>query len=399
MNFGIESENPVVKQIIDGAVPRPAQLAAARGILPLPHQDLLEVLVAFASSDDAELASSANETLAGQDTHLLVGSIKTDTVPASVLNYYASRNTTPKEVSEAIVTHPKTPTESIVRFARETTDGELLELVSLNQQLLIKAPAIIEAIIANPHRTSEAERRAAETRREFFEKERGQQQIAAELRAQGKEAAAEFIEQTDLSEDDAAFLAQFIEVSDVDIDDSWLALDYIEELYEETDEQRQLIASKILSEMTADEADMSTERVAVLNAIMRMGMKDRVKLAMKGDREARNILIRDPNRIVVQAVVNNPRITEQEIEKIAAMRTVPEEILRSIANSRQWSKSYAVVHNIARNPRAPIANVLTILARLQLKDLAALANNKNVSDAVRRQAFRLKQARSGISRS
>ena len=108
MNFGIESENPVVKQIIDGAVPRPAQLAAARGILPLPHQDLLEVLVAFASSDDTELAASATETLAGQDTRLLVGSIKTETVPASVLNYYASRNTTPKEVSEAIVTHPKT---------------------------------------------------------------------------------------------------------------------------------------------------------------------------------------------------------------------------------------------------------------------------------------------------
>lgn len=395
MNFRIESENPVVKQIIERAVPRPAQLAAARGVLPLPHQDLLEVLVAFANSEDAELAASANETLAAQDPHLLVGSIKADSVPAAVLDYYAGRSTTPKDVAEAIVTHHKTPAESIVRFARETNDSELLELVSLNQQLLIQTPAIIDAIIANPHRTSEAERRAAETRREFFEKERGQQQIAAELRAQGKEAAAEFIEQTELSDDDAAFLAQFIEVADADVDDSWLGLEYIEELYEETDEQRQAIANKILSEMTADEADMSSERVAVLNAIMRMGMKDRVKLAMKGDREARNILIRDPNRIVAQAVVNNPRITEQEIEKIAAMRTIPEEILRQIANSRQWSRSYSIVHNIARNPRAPIANVLTILSRLHLKDLAALSGNKNVSDAVRRQALRLKSARSG----
>lgn len=399
MNFGIESDNPVVKQIVEGAVPRPAQLAAARGILPLPHQDLLEVLVIFANSNDAELAAGAIETLASQDPHLLVGSIKADSIPASVLAYYATRKNTAKEVSEAIVAHPKTPAESIARFASETTDGELLELVSLNQQLLIKAPAIIDAIIANPHRTSEAERRAAETRREFFEKERGQQQIAAELRAQGKVAAAEFIEQTELSDDDAAFLAQFIEVADSDVNDSWLGLEYIEELYEETDEQRQAIANKILSEMTADNADMSSERVAMLNAIMRMGMKDRVKLAMKGDREARNILIRDPNRIVAQAVVNNPRITEQEIEKIAAMRTIPEEILRQIANSRQWSRSYSVVHNIARNPRAPIANVLTILSRLHLKDLGALSGNKNVSDAVRRQALRLKQARSGGARS
>jgi hypothetical protein len=128
---------------------------------------------------------------------------------------------------------------------------------------------------------------------------------------------------------------------------------------------------------------------------MKMGMKDRMRLAMKGDREARNILIRDPNRIVCQAVVANPRITEQEIERIAAMRSVSEDILRKIANDRQWARSYAVVHNLARNPRTPIANVLTILSRLQLRDLSALSKNKNVSDAVRRQAFRLAQMRTG----
>ena len=52
---------------------------------------------------------------------------------------------------------------------------------------------------------------------------------------------------------------------------------------------------------------------------------------MKGDREARNILIRDPNRIVSQAVVKNPRITEQEVETIAPMRSITEDILRQIA--------------------------------------------------------------------
>jgi arsenate reductase-like glutaredoxin family protein len=396
MSFEIESENPVVRQIIERAVPRPAQIAAARGVLPLPHADLLEVLVSFAGSDDAELASSARETLSGQDAHTLIASIKTNGVSRSVLDFYALQESTPKDVRESIVTNAKTPAATIVQFAKQTSDSDLIELISLNQQLLIQTPAIIDAIIANPHRTSEAERRAAETKREFFEKERGIQQIAAELRAQGKEAAAEFVEQAEFaSDDDAIFLAQFIEVPDSETDDSWLGLEYIEEMYEETDAQRQAIMSKILSELTADEADLSSERVSALNRIMRMGMKDRVKLAMKGDREARNILIRDPNRIVVLAVFNNPKITEQEIEKLAAMRTAPEEVLRSIANSRQWSRSYSVVHNIARNPRAPIANVLTILSRLQLKDLTALSGNKNVSDAVRRQALRLSQSRRG----
>jgi len=126
-----------------------------------------------------------------------------------------------------------------------------------------------------------------------------------------------------------------------------------------------------------------------------MGMKDRVKLAMKGDREARNILIRDPNRIVAQAVIQNPRITEQEVEKVSAMRSVPEDVLRQIAINRNWARNYSIVHNLARNPRTPIANVISILTRLQLRDLQAMTKNRNVSDAIRKQALRLVTARAG----
>ncbi len=195
--------------------------------------------------------------------------------------------------------------------------------------------------------------------------------------------------------DDAAFLASMIEVPDSETDDSWLGLEYIEEIYEETAEEREAIVNKILGEMRFEESEVSSERLSVLNRVLKMGMKDRVKLAMKGDREARNILIRDPNRIVSQAVVQNPRITEQEMERIASMRSIAEDVLRSIANDRQWSRSYSIVHSLARNPRTPIANVLNILSRLQLRDLKALSANKNVSDAVRRQALRLAQARTG----
>ncbi len=126
-----------------------------------------------------------------------------------------------------------------------------------------------------------------------------------------------------------------------------------------------------------------------------MGVKDRVRLGMKGDREARNILIRDPNKLVSSAVVNNPRITEQEVELIAAMKSLSEDILRQIASNRHWSRSYNVMHNLVRNPRTPIANAMTIMSRLQLRDLTGLSKNRNVSDAVRRHATRLLAARSG----
>lgn len=399
------SENPVVRAIVEGTAPRGAQLAASRGALPLPENDLLEILVSLASGTDAELKENAAATLRSQDPAALESSLRSREAASSVLAYFAvAPNQTPG-IHEAVVTNPNTPPSAIEAFAKTSRSGQLLELISFNQQLLIQTPGIIDAIIANPARTPESERRAAEIKREFFEKERGAQQIANELRARGNEAAAEFIEEAEFAEDldssgmsmeDALFIAQHIESMDRETDDSWLALEYIEEIYEETAEQRTAAIGKIIGELQTDEEEeLSGERISMINRIMRMGVKDRVKLGMKGDREARNILIRDPNRLVSSAVVNNPRISEQEVEMIASMRSISEDILRMIASNRQWSRSYNVMHNLARNPRTPMANVMTIMSRLQLRDLVALSKNRNVSDAVRRQALRLHTARTG----
>ncbi|HEY0051603.1 MAG TPA: hypothetical protein VGB68_20055, partial [Pyrinomonadaceae bacterium] len=374
MNIQTTSTNPIVKAVVEGTAPRPARLAASRGILPLPQTDLLEILVALAQNGDEELSANARETLKNQDKQRFGEVVSAPQISANVLAYFAGEENLPFDAYEAIITNLNTPDAAIIKFARNTKEGSLLELVTLNQQRLIRTPQIIEAIIANPYRTAEAERRAQETKREFFQKERGAQQIANELRAQGLEAAAEFIEQAEfagnleesnLTVDDALLIAKHIEISDSEIDDSWLSSDLIEEFYEETEEQRQAILGKILGELRMENDEISGERVSMLNRILRMSMKDRVKLAMKGDREARNILIRDPNRIVAQAVMQNPRLTEQEVEKIASMRTVPEDVLRQIAASRQWSRIYTIVHNLARNPRTPLSNVMSILTRLQ----------------------------------
>ena len=400
MSLEISSTNPVVRAIVKGTAPRPARVAASRGILPLAQADLLEVLVALYSSEDAELKSNAGDTLDSQSTKELEQTMRSPDVAPSVLSYFAGRTELPPSIHESIITNVKTPPSAIANFATKTAKSELLELLSQNQQLLIQNPAILEAILKNTNRTAEADRRASEIKREFFEKERGAEQIANELRAQGNEAAAEFFEQSGfaesgLTEEDAILLAQHIEVPDRETDDSWLALEFIEEIYEETEEQRQATIGKILGELSAEGEEIGGERIAMINRIMKMGVKDRVKMAMKGDREARNILIRDPNKLVSSAVVNNPRITEQEVETIASMRSMSEEILRQLAANRQWSRSYTIMHTLIKNPRTPLANVITMLTRLQLRDLTALSKNRNVSDAVRRQAQRLNNARTG----
>lgn len=409
MTLEITSKNNVVRAIADGKAPRPAQLAAAKGILPLPQTDLLEALAVLAKSGDEEVSSIAKQTLADQEEETLLSVISSESAPPIVLDHYAAAPGASHAVYEAVVSNPATPDESLIGIARTSRNPELLELISLNQQLLIKLPEIIEAILENPNKSAEAERRAKETKREFFEKERGAEQIARELRAQGKEAAAEFIETAEFAEnladgsgssemsvEDAIFLADFIEVPDAEVDDSWLSLEYIEEIYEETEAQRQAVVDKIIGDFRAeDEDELTAERISMINRIMKMNMRDRMKLAMKGNREARNILIRDPNKIISTAVIQNPKITEQEVEKIANMRTVNADVLRMIAINRKWARNYKIVHTLCVNPRCPLPNVMSFLPRLQMKDLKAIPNNKNVPEAVRKNALRIVSARAG----
>ncbi|MBK6724947.1 MAG: hypothetical protein IPG58_17285 [Acidobacteria bacterium] len=66
MSIEVVSTNPVVKAVVEGSAPRSAQLAASRGLLPLPQADLLELLVALNSSQDGEIRQNAAETLRSQ---------------------------------------------------------------------------------------------------------------------------------------------------------------------------------------------------------------------------------------------------------------------------------------------------------------------------------------------
>ena len=402
MSSEITSSNPVVEAIVTGKAPQPARLAAARGMLPLPQSDLLEVLVALANSDDEQISTAATETLKAETPDsLLLAAKAVDTSP-NVLAYLATRTSGTQEVYEAAILNNRTPDEAIAKLASTTSNGSLLELIAINQQRLVRFPEIIDAILANPARSGDTDRRVTETRKEFFEKERGARQIAEELRARGQTAAAEFFESADLTTatgelnfDDAWLIAQHIEVSDADIDDSWLPAERYEELLPESAAESAANVQRVIDSEKLEGGEVPAERVSLIRRIMFMNAKDRMKLALKGDREARSILIRDSNKVVCSSVVKNPRITEQEIENISSMRTVADEVLRLIAMNRSWARSYPIIHNLARNPRTPIPTAMTILLRIRTKDLKQLSENRNVSETIRRQAYRLAQARSG----
>jgi hypothetical protein len=131
------------------------------------------------------------------------------------------------------------------------------------------------------------------------------------------------------------------------------------------------------------DADPEQARESTLQRIAKLNVSQKIALAMKGSREERAILIRDPNKIVGVAVLSSPKLTETEVESIAKMASISDELLRVIANTRAWTKNYGVVLALARNPKTPVAISMNLLGRLQEKDLKMLSSDRNVPEILR----------------
>ena len=380
-----------------------AKLAAAKGMLPLAPEEMLEALRLLSLDDDAEILEAVGTTVLTFDSGRLKPIVEDANTSAPILGFIASWKSIPRDVYQPLIFHQNTPDAALATIAVASELGEILELVALKQQALINHPAIIDAILANPRRTPEAERRAKEIREEFFEKQYGAGIIEGEQRAQSEEASTETKtvaapEEVVRIED---LFAEFIEADLIDTGDEILAefeqhfgsLDDIPEPLEEPEgfDIEKFLGDEDFAELI--DKEMFEERVTVLARIARMSVKDRIRFALKGTREVRLILIRDPNRPVCAAVVMNQRITDQEIETIASLRSVNEEVLRLIAMNRNWTRSYTVIHNLVRNPKTPVAMTLNFLNRIQTKDLRVLGQNKNIPEVVRTMANRMNAKR------
>ncbi|UCG14523.1 MAG: hypothetical protein JSU72_08790 [Deltaproteobacteria bacterium] len=116
--------------------------------------------------------------------------------------------------------------------------------------------------------------------------------------------------------------------------------------------------------------------------IQDMAVPEQIKLAMTGDKEARTILFKIPNKQVQEAVLNSPRITEIEIVAIANSRSTGDELLRKIAANRQWMKNYQLRLALVNNPRTPVPIGMKLVGGLVMADLKRLSKNKGVSNAL-----------------
>lgn len=153
-----------------------------------------------------------------------------------------------------------------------------------------------------------------------------------------------------------------------------------------------------LAEVAEEAEPDPARRQTLLQQISRMNVSQRVQFAMKGSSEARRALIRDSNKVVQRAVLQSPRLTDQEVEGYATMANLTDEILRLIATNRNFRKNYVVVRNLMNNPKTPLDVTLHMLPMLNAIDLKKLTTNKNVPETLRTTAMKLQKTRAELKK-
>jgi hypothetical protein len=153
-----------------------------------------------------------------------------------------------------------------------------------------------------------------------------------------------------------------------------------------------------LAEAAAAAEPDAARRQTLIQRLAKMSVAQRVQFAIKGGSDARRTLIRDSNKVVQRAVLQSPRLTDQEVEAFASMSSLTDEILRLIAGNRAFRKNYTVIRNLVNNPKTPLDVTLHMLPMLNAIDLKRLTSNKNVPETLRTTAMKLQRTRAELKK-
>lgn len=355
----------MIDLIRQSAVPATVMRSAARGALSLPAPELVEILVYLSGHE--LFGEQAKLSLAGFDLQAMRAIAEDPRTPGEVLNYLAAPENVRPALLPALLGNPGVSPHCMLQLAlshsrdvlnamlaspRVRGDASVLRVLVSNHALMPDKNGEVEVLLRSiqaPAQSSGAEGDVL--------------QIEEELTKYIADHAAEI----------AAEEAKGFEL--IDLTD---------------DEKRELQTHHQKAHVDPEER----KRMSPLQKIASLSVGDRVQLAMKGNREERYILIRDGCRVVSSAVLECPKLTDQEIETFAAMKNVQESVLRGIAGKRKFMKLYPVLRSLASNPRCPLDVALPILKSLLVQDLRNLSMNKNVADTLRKVAFKMYKEKS-----
>jgi len=355
----IDALTPAARKILDPAAPAPMRQMAARGVAPgLKPGDALTVVALLSESADATIAAIARTTLGKLPAPVLNGALASD-LPAGVLALIAPQYAANVVVMEKLLAHPRILPHAVAEVAALASEA-VAELVATNEQRLLAHPQIIEKLYMNKAtRMSTADRVLELAVRNHVEL-RGIPAYKEAAAAIGQELIAE--QSAEPTPDDVLFKETDAASNEAPVDPS------VEDTHR-------------IDESTGDE--VVEDKFLPLHArLAKMTVSQKIRRAMLGSAAERLLLVRDSNRLVAQASVKSPSIQESEVVRISASRNVSEDVLRVIAQDREWTRSHQIKLNLTQNPRTPFAFAAKLIPHLREHELKSLARSKNVTGAV-----------------
>ena len=392
--------------------------AAARGALAVPPGEMMEILVHLALHNKV-FGEQARMTLAGWDERASQGVAADPRTSTEVLGYFIERKNLRPALLPMLLGNPSVSIEQLMELAQRGS-REVVQTMLASERVK-SSPTLLSALRENP---SLRENETAELHMRLQPLE-------------GKAAPAESAgtETTTTAEHSQSGDTASVGATDVDEEtaDEHLLLEAIEHYLKENEHELAHEAEKpfepvrvIGLEGVDDEAETAEivapaaqqaagaipaagaqqaapaapkikklappadeRRDSTLRKISKLDIKGRIALAMRGNKEERSILIRDGTKLVALAVLDSPKISDGEVEKIALQKNVLEAVLRAIPLKRRFAKNYAITRNLVYNPRTPLDLSLGLMKNLLVHDLKNLAGNKEVSDTIRKLALRM----------
>ena len=339
--------SPAAEKYARRDAPREVRLMAARGALPLQPVELATVLFALMHDEDAEVKSTARDSLEGLPENIMSTVLAAPAHPA-VLDHLARTFHEDEERLERIALNAATA-DGTVAFLASRPFRKIVEIIANNQQRLMRCPAIVDALGDNPL-----------TGRSVIER------ILAFL---GLPLPADDEEESEP-----------IPVEEVSEEEARAALEVV----------LGASFSQLVEDLTEEIDPKELEQGGSLYSLLQnLSVFQKIKLGRMGNKEARSLLVRDRNKIVAVAAVTSPKITDQELITISQSRVVSDEVIRAICRNKDVTKNYQVKLALATNPKTQQATAMKFVNYLQDKDLRSLVKSKDVPTVISTHARRI----------
>jgi len=345
-----------VQRVLSEGAPLPAQLMAAKGVIPgaKPHEIVIAIAV-LAERDEPSLREAARSTLAKLPAPIMTGALSAD-LPGSVILSLASLYATNHEVTEQLLRMPRISGEALELMA-SGADERAGELIATNEELMLKHPVVIEKLYMNKRvRMSTADRLIELCVRNGIELSIPAFREAA-LAIKNELIAEPSPEPTF---DDVLFRQTQEAAEQLELGDG-------EDTHEIDEEGEERVKAKAKP---------------VYQQLAEMTISQRIRSATLGNAAMRLLCVRDSNRLVAAAAAKSPLLKEPEAVQITASRNVSEDVLRLLAMNREFTRNYQIKLNLVMNPRTPFTFAARLVPMLRESELKMLAKSKNVTGAI-----------------